>query len=568
MRIFSLPRFYITVFLILSSFSVAWAEAQTYRRSDMFKVPAAMRERVDFWKDIFAKYGKSQYVFHHRNYPGAVFSILDLENAESRMSPRSYDRHKKAAIKEETERIRGALRKLASGAEPVSNLERRIVFEMSSVPGGSSKYNKVVKEKLIRAQQGIKEKYAEAIKRSGKYLHVIEKIFVADFGLPIELTRLPFVESSFDYKAYSSVGAAGIWQFMRRTGRLYMRVNNIVDERRDPVEATRAAAKYLRSAYKTLGNWPLALTSYNHGVYGVSKKVKQLGTRDIVKIVEHPTKRVFGFASNNFYAEFLAALEIYDDYHAYFPNVQRQAPMKFKEYKLSHSTSVKYIMNKLGIDAETLKDYNYGLTKNVWSGRYRIPAGYNLKVPLSYSTKLAALRAPEPRVTTASSVYGGAVYRVRRGDTLSRIAKRYGVSVSKLKSMNNLRSDLVRVGQVLVVKPRESGTAAKSTVSTTSTPSTYRVRRGDSLSKIASKFGTSVSMLRSLNSLSSSKIKVGQVLKITGSTQSSSAKSYRVRPGDTLWSIGRKFGVSISSIKNRNGMRSNTVIVGQQLKIP
>ncbi|RMG40721.1 MAG: LysM peptidoglycan-binding domain-containing protein [Candidatus Dadabacteria bacterium] len=550
--------------------------AQPAGRHPAFVVPKQMRSRVNFWIDIFTRYGKYQEVIHHRDYPYVIYDVLDFSKEAERMSPVALERYRKKKVKARVKEIEKILSKLANGNPPSNQFEQNIVDQMHSLGRSRTKYKKAREKRMVRAQTGIKEKYRQALIRSGRYLPVIENIFVREYNLPVELTRLPFVESSFDYRAYSSVGAAGIWQFMRRTGRLYLTVNGLIDERRDVIESSRAAAKYLRNAYRELRSWPLAITSYNHGVYGLKKKIKKLGTRNIVSIVENRRERVLGFASNNFYAEFLAALDIYDNYHRYFPGIRLERPVRVVEYRLPYRASVKYVSRKLGVSVDELKRVNYAILKPVWSGRYRIPAGYKLKVPLKYAGKLGALKVPETTfhatAPASSAVYGGVVYRVRRGDSLYKIAKKYGISIKELKRINGLRSNVVRVGQMLTVRPRRP--VKKQTFSKTSyRSSSYRVRRGDTLSGIAARHGMSVRELKRLNKLKSSKIRAGQLLKLSTRAAAPNAgnkkpKIYKVRRGDTVWSISRKFGVSMLELRAVNNLRGTKLRIGQRLVIP
>ena len=139
-----------------------------------------------------------------------------------------------------------------------------------------------------------------------------------DRGLPEDLAYLPHVESSFNTHAYSKYGAAGMWQFMRATGRRFLKVNYVVDERLDPLTATRAAAQLLKDNHKLLGTWPLAITAYNHGEVGMQRAVRKMGTKDIVAIIERYKGRSFGFASRNFYPQFLAARRVARSWRAHF----------------------------------------------------------------------------------------------------------------------------------------------------------------------------------------------------------------------------------------------------------
>lgn len=568
----------LVTFVLLCSLipAVLLAESASFQsprksvRNPIFHVPAKLRARVDFWIDIFTRYGEKDSVIHHRNFPQAVFMTLNFEEAAARMNPVQLEKHRNMEIRREIARIREACRHLASGQAAQTALQSQIEQAMRFLGPGTAKYKELVDDDLIRSQKGIKEKFKLAVERSGRYLPVIEHIFVKEFGLPVELTRLPYVESSFDYTAYSSVGAAGIWQFMPATGRAYgMKISSALDERRDVISATRGAAKYLRDAFKTLGNWPLALTSYNHGVAGVNRKVKQYGLRDIADIVEHPRERILGFASSNFYPEFLAALDVHDRYEQFFPGIQRERSIQLAQRELESSLSVDYLTRQLSISAEELKEYNYALSSRTWKGQFPIPRGYVLKVPQKYGAALSSLRMLEPRnipsAPATSSVYGGVVYKVRQGDTLSSIARKYSTSVSKLRSYNQLSSDALRVGQLIVVRPKQTETVTEPLIVKGQT--FYQVQTGDTLSSIASKFGISTSRLRELNHLKSSDIQIGEKLRVTGSV-ASVGSVYTVQSGDSLWSIGRKFGVSVSALKASNKLKGNAVKIGQKLSIP
>lgn len=426
-----------------------------------FAVPERLRARVDFWKDVFAKYSSKQVVVHHRDFPQIVFGVIDLEEETRDMGPIEFERHKEVVVKRTLAGVQREVEALARGEAPTTDFQQKVVRLMTDLPGGASKYRRLIDEDLIRSQTGIRDRYVEAVRRSRRYLPMMEHIFVNEYGLPKELTRLPFVESSFDYTAYSSVGAAGIWQFMPRTAKAHqMKVGKIVDERRDPLKATHAAAQYLRSAYQSLGSWPLAITSYNHGVGGVRSKVRKAGTTDLVAIVEHPYERFFGFASSNFYPEFLAAVEIYDNWSAYFPEVKEEPPLRLVSFPLSVPASPQHISHVLDIPMEELKEANYALLDPVWRGAAKIPAGYTLRLPAHYEDRTARILPPESRSRSvkvipvmytppAARAKGG--YVVKRGDTLFSISKKTNRSVDALKRANNLKGGSVKAGQRLVI---------------------------------------------------------------------------------------------------------------------
>lgn len=552
--------------LVLSLVSESVVAQQVSRAANPFKTPKSMSGRVDFWVDIFAKHGRHNVVIHHRDWPQAVFQVLDFNADAKRMSEVALAKHRKRTVEAAVKQVHQAVKHLATGSSPATSLQERISRELSFLPGGRAKYQKIIDDNLIRTQTGIREKFEQAIIRSGRYLRTIEQIFTDEYNLPVELTRLPFVESSFDYQAYSSVGAAGIWQFMPGTGRIYMRVDNIVDERRDVIASTRGAAQYLRHAKQELGTWPLALTSYNHGIAGVKRRTREIGSHDIATIVEHPTKRVFGFASNNFYAEFLAALEVYENYPRYFPNIAPESPLHIVEHKLPHSFSLSYLSKALGASSSELLAYNYGLSKNVQRGRYRVPRGYHLKVHPKYSINLAQLNKPQPGISASSAVYGGATYRVRRGDTLSGIARRYNTTVSQVKKLNDLRSDRVYIGQTLVVRERENREAYLPRESTVAEAGLYRVKSGDTLYSIGRRHGLSTRELIQINNLKSSTIRVGQQLRLNTTTSYSNSGQYTVKAGDTLYSIGRRYGLSTSELMRINNLKSSAIRIGQKLR--
>lgn len=568
---------------------------RTPKRHPEFITPEGLRPRVDFWKGIFSRYERNQVSIHHRAYPSITFEVLDLRQEAAVMTPVLFEKYRDKAIERRIKEYYEAFEHLAGGGTPQNDLQQLIADKMPRIPGIANVYAWTIKERFIRTQSGIKNRWEEAIQRSGRYLPIMERVFVEEYGLPIELTRLPFVESSFDYQAYSSVGAAGIWQFMPRTGKQFrLVVSSTVDERRDPIKATDAAARYLSSAYASIRNWPLATTSYNHGVGGVLKRIKEAGTTDIVTLLEHPTYRPFGFASSNFFPSLLAAIETFDERRERFPEISPLPALRLTEYRLPRAMSVAHVSKQLGLPVERLREANYALLERVWQGRSVIPAGYVLRVPEEYGPRLASLRAPESggvvvTAPAASSVYGGLVYKVRKGDTLSTIAKRHGVSVSQIKVLNNLQSDQVRIGQLLRIKEQERDRATSSpargeevrgAVSEAKTqPVIHSVRPGETLYSIGRSYGVSVESIMRTNGLAKARIQVGQKLRIEASrargvpsppatVPETTTQTYTVRSGDTLGKIAAAHRVSVTALKRSNGLKGDVVRVGQRLKIP
>ena len=440
-----------------------------------FQVPAELRARVDFWKDIFATYTSNQVVIHYRDFPQVRFGLLDFSNEAKKMNPVVLERYKDRIEKEALTAMREQLTALSKGDEPKTPFQQQVVDLLRDIPGGAIKYKRLIDDDLIRTQSGIRERYAEAIRRAWRYLPVMEQIFVSEYGLPRELTRLPFIESSFDYTAYSSVGAAGIWQFMPRTARAHkMQVGKYVDERRDPIRATRAAAEYLRAAYSSLGTWPLAITSYNHGIGGVRSKVKRAGTNNLAAIIEDPRERYFGFASSNFYPEFLAALEIFQDHQKYFPEIPIEQPLRHVSVPIRSSVSANHVARQTGVPIQALKEANYALLDPIWRGAARIPAGYVLRVPIEYQQHAERVITPENvpvRAASKTKSSGSKLpapiepaqadereqriskqrYIVQPGDSLFTISKRSGASIKKIKQANRLTSAKIMAGQIIII---------------------------------------------------------------------------------------------------------------------
>lgn len=576
-------------------------------RHPAFIASNQMRPRVQFWIDIFARYGEHHAVFHHRMRPDIIFYVLDTTKESKKLSPGNYEKHRMSLVNAKSDEIRAAIRRLATGSRPRTQLEQHIEKRMSILGTGTKKYHDFIKNEWLRSQRGIKERYREAIERSGRYMHILEKIFVVDYGLPIELTRIPFIESSFNYKAYSSVGAAGIWQFMPVTARQYkMKVGQIYDERRDVTTATNAAAQYLTYAYRRLGAWPLAVTSYNHGVGGVLQKVKKMGTNDITRLVERIHDQPFGFASQNFFPEIIAAVEIYDNPQRFFPGVRIEPPKELARRTINRPISVVELERRLGISREELEEVNYALHSSVWSGRHNVPAGYTLNVPISHYKNLANLNLGKPLAVDQAQVMqannnvnsnfaGSTIYRVRAGDSLGKIAQRHGTSVAEIKRLNKLSSNLVKIGQVLKVSSKNSAAI----VHNNSQNSTYRsisavrnesrnvmpdigsanmytVQSGDSLYTIALKFGTSIDAIRQANNLSGHSIKVGQIIKISSARAENKQLSkpvernqsvYIVKSGDSLITIARANGTSVDALKSNNRLNNNLIKPGQKLII-
>lgn len=374
----------------------------------------------------------------------------------------------------------------------------------------------------IRSQLGQKDRFREGIERSGLYAEEIKRIF-KEYNLPEELSVLPHVESSFQIGAYSSAGAAGIWQFTRGTGRLFMRVGYDVDERRDPILATHGAAKLLKKNFESLRSWPLAITAYNHGLQGMIRAQKKFGN-DFVKILDKYKSRTFGFASGNFYAEFLAALHVVQNQNKYFPNLVLKKPLNTVSFELPDYIDIRTAMNYFDMSREEIAESNPSLRKPVLNGEKRIPRGYVFQAPVEKVDNMVARYGQIPQRVKYDSQVRSKWYTVRRGDTLSGIALRFGTTVSSLKSFNNIgRRNHIYIGQVIQLpggKSRHQPSFQLAKLDSDNLAAklvSYKVRRHDNLSKIAKRFDTNAMHLASINGFRNpDALYPGQRIKVPG----------------------------------------------------
>ena len=330
------------------------------------------RRGVQFWIRIFTQFTSNQGVLHDSKHLDRIYEVIDAGDYYSKSGQRRISKY------------HGRWRLALLGAHDKQfdpskmNDDERHVFQLFSVVDEPNKF--LLAAERIRVQLGQKDRFFVALRESGRYLPAMEEAF-KKFGVPIEITRLPFVESGFNTKASSKVGAAGIWQFMRSTGKHFLRISRAVDERRDPVRATEAAAKLLKSNYERLRSWPLAIVAYNHGTNGMERAVKETGSRDLREIVARHHSPSFGFASRNFFLEFVAAFEVEKNSDQYFGAVERSAPVPTFEIMLPKATPLNLVLNALPIEDSLFRDLNPGIEPPVYRGLLPLPAGYRVRVP-------------------------------------------------------------------------------------------------------------------------------------------------------------------------------------------
>jgi membrane-bound lytic murein transglycosylase D len=542
------------------------------RQPDFPKSPKLV-PRVEFWKRIYSEVDTGGGLLHDTDDLSVVYEVVRLPSGGSRLGQERF-------LRQRREHYQAILRRLASGKRSGLDAEERRV--LSLFPAGVSNATLHSAAGRVRFQLGQADKFRAGLIRQGRWENYMRGVF-AERGMPVELASLPHVESSFNPAARSHVGASGLWQFTRSTGRLYMRVDHVIDERNDPWIATVGAARLLAANYERTRAWPLALTGYNHGVGGMERAVRQLGTRDMATIIERYQGRAFGFASKNFYVSFLAALEVEENAERYFGQLARDAPENPEIVALDGYYRPATLAAAFGVSIDELRAANLGLLDGIWSGQRFIPKGYPLRVPrnplrAAPEVVLASIPARERHVEQVRETR----YRVRRGDTLSRIAARFGVRTKDLMAANGLRSaNRIRVGQVLeipgsgrVVASVAAPAPAPRTASVSSGGSVHRVRRGDTLGKIARRYGVSERELAAHNGIQNvSLVRVGQKLTIPGAGAANASGDggnvYTVRRGDTLDSIAKRHGTTAKSIAALNGLRSaNRIKAGQRLVLP
>jgi len=408
-------------------------------QAEDFPKPTSLQKDVGFWLKVYTEVTTRQGYIHDAQNLAVIYDRIDLGD------DRRKNRKKIKQIKKEYAK---ALHKIANGKRINLSRNEARVLQLWGAEVSNERLLQAAED--IRFQLGQSNRFKQGVIRSGEWRDYIDSVF-SDMGLPKELAILPHVESSFNPNAYSRVGAAGLWQFIRATGRRYMTIDYIVDERMDPFAATRAAARLLQYNHEIIHSWPLALTAYNHGLASMRRAVNTIGTPDIEVIVRNYKGRYFGFASRNFYVAFLAALEVDQNPEKYFGPLNKNQPYDYSIFKLKHYISAKDLSKASGISIEKLRQHNRSLLEPVWNGSKHIPKGFLLRIPKagqdrSLQSVVLAMPADQRHRQQTPDVE----HRVVRGDTLSEIAKRYGYKVSELRAVNGIGSrNIIRIGQKL-----------------------------------------------------------------------------------------------------------------------
>ena len=511
---------------------------------DPFPFPEALKPQVAFWKKIFTGYTTQQVIIHDNWYVTVVYEVINLQSLEFATEEDGWKAVN--AAQEKYEKLLESLAKQWETPQKMTAAERTVYLLFQDISESPHFKKKAAKDR-VRAQVGQADRFKAGLIRAGGYLAAMKSI-VAEYGLPEKIVYLPLIESAFNPLAESSAGASGVWQFMRGTGQQYqLAINYLVDERKDPLKATRAAAQLLAHNYEVVQTWPLAITAYNHGLQGIKDAVAQVGSTNIADIVERYEGPRFGFASRNFYAEFLAALDLCLRYQEYFGELDIEKPLTLTQVKLPEYVTVKTLEKYTPLTAGDLEKLNPALRASVFEPGNFLPKDYPLNILLDQKAAFEKDYASIPDALKYEYLAVKAQHRIAKGQTLATIAKQYHTTVKAIVKLNNLSGPRkIRVGQVLKIPgdyvsiaqkheratpPQPSSVAQKDDggttlkVSSAQSETKHQVEKGQTLTTIAKQYHTTVQALAKLNKLSNPrKITVGQVLNIPDSEVSAAQK--------------------------------------------
>jgi membrane-bound lytic murein transglycosylase D len=510
---------------------VGTAQAQ----QELFPRPKELEPAVQFWTRVYTEVDTHSGFIHDD-------LRLDIVYQTVRFTDDMSQRDRRRRVERALELHQNILNKLGGGARQNLNSEEQRVLAL--FPEGTSNAEFRAAAGRLRFQLGQSDRFRAGLVRAGAWKPYIYEVLDKE-GLPRELASLPHVESSFDPTAYSKVGAAGLWQFTRSTGVRYMRIDHIVDERRDPFMATKAAARLLADNHSVVETWPLALTAYNHGLAGMRRAADLLRTTDIAAIIAKYQSRSFGFASRNFYAAFLAALSIDQDPERYFEHLRVDPPSPTGVVVVPAYMHADKLADALSLRFNTLRSLNPALSDAVWSGDKFVPEGFELRVPQATAAVAEELMAAIKTGDRYEAQRADQEHKVRSGDTLSQIAAEYRVSLAALMRVNGFTGrDMLRVGQMIKLPTEAVGgrtaTAVAATASATATAAVARVEPAPRKAPAP-----------------------------VVTTTDDGARVYVVRNGDSIERIAKKTGVDADALLAANSIRNkNLIIVGQTLTLP
>ena len=569
--------------LVLISISalISCGAAQADDSGILFPRPPEIEKAVGFWTRIYSEVDSNSGFVHDSRELDIVYEVYRLP---AHASPKRQHR----IIQKRIRHFQQLLRRIAQKPDEKLSREEQRVKRLWGAEVSPSQIRSAAKR--VRFQRGQSDRMLKGLKRAAAYEKRIRKI-LRDKGVPEQLAALPHVESSYNPKVKSKAGAAGLWQIMPATGRRYLRVNNVVDERLDPYKATTAAAQLLQHNYSVLKSWPLAITAYNHGLSGVRRAVRKTGTADIETIIKRYNGRAFKFASRNFYAAFLAAYDVSTSHQGRF---KEQEEVNFPIVALNAYMPVAAIIDGLGVNEQELKDHNPDLGETVWRGEKYIPKSYRLRIPIKRDAMLLQIQVATLGIRAGQAKQvPDLLYRVQRGDNLSGIAQRHDTSIKTLMAMNNLRSrHRINIGQLLRIPQAEDVPAAVNVAASLSADAKDAQIERESVPVVVADVTESEPKFLSENDergdepqdpvpSTPSEVEQGVVgenetVVITQSDLSADPADYlvaedgtiEVQVGETLGHYAHWLNVPTRKIRTLNGVRQGQhVIVGQRLRL-
>lgn len=415
-----------------------------------FKAPEGLKDIIKFWTYIFGVYDRNFVIFYNEDNVGIVYSVIDFsELGKVKGSDKAF---KAQIIHDERRRIKRMLSKVARHLKEEKRDLKGLNKEEARIAKlllNASDHVPVTESALhasLNYRYGFAHRMKKGIVQSGHYMNEIRRIF-KERGLPEELTVIPFVESAFDIHAYSRAGAAGIWQFVEDTGKRYLRIDEYVDERYDPILAAYAAATHLANEYRLLKSWPLTVNAYNTGPGRMLQAIRQLKTTDITRIIKEFDGAGYGFDSRNYFPEILAALHVYKNREHYFGDLKTLPPMQFEYVALPAPLNIRELARRAGLSPHVITNMNPSLKPAVVAGQKKLPRGYLIKIPVDTKENIMlAMQELTHEVRYATH------HVVQRGDTLKKIANRYDVSIQELATVNGLipgqdlkKGDIIRL---------------------------------------------------------------------------------------------------------------------------
>ncbi|MDD9800138.1 MAG: LysM peptidoglycan-binding domain-containing protein [Gammaproteobacteria bacterium] len=518
-----------------------------------FPCSERLKSRINFWVQVFSRWGTDEAVFHDSQFPQRVYAVVKSTGTCAR-------RKKSAVLTAEYQRIKqtltGLAQNAAAGAVDGLGAEEQHILKLFPVPDAAELRAAAGR---IRCQQGNRDRFRAALQRYGAYHGMVQKI-LRDAGLSPDIQYLPFVESAYNPRAMSRVGAAGLWQIMPRTGRNFgLQVSGAIDERLDPESATRAAARYLKKSEEVLraaaegygalseGDLnPFIITSYNYGVTGARKSIRQFGP-DFDSVLEHYESPRFKIAVKNFYASFLAARHVARDAGRYFSGVHLDAPFQYHTHVLKHAASIERIEKVFNLPQEELRRWNTALTRYVWHGWRFVPAGYRLRLPPKeggWEKEVKRFTELAPQQENFSNVR----YRVKKGDTACAIARAFGVNCRRLMAVNDLnRRGLIRVGQQLTIPSRKPAAPARRVALAEKTPAETAMEKSAQPRKAVAADSETV---------------------VAAPETAVAPAQYTVRAGDTPCEIALRYTISCAALLENNDLdRHSKIFPGQVLQV-